>query len=275
MFPTDLLSVKRCRPLLGTYVEIKVWHSCSKKAHEAINAAFNNINYLQDILSIHKPNSCLSIINKALIGDLHEIDDNIYELLNISQSLHKLSNGLFNVVFSRKEHKHADFDSFELIDKKYIKLYQEIRFDFGGIGKGFIVDKAVETLLNQNIIKGVINAGGDLRVFGDIKEKIHIRNPLNYSEFIFASEIENCAIATSANYFRKNDLGCTNDLGILDPSTGDYWEQYSSVSVLAPTCTIADALTKIVALKESIASDILREKQAYALLYDGTKTFLL
>ena len=60
--------MKRCRPLLGTYVEISISDSgCRDFDEKVINEAFNEIELVQDLMSFHDPESDLSKINAQAI----------------------------------------------------------------------------------------------------------------------------------------------------------------------------------------------------------------
>ena len=79
-----------------------------------------------------------------------------------------------------------------------------LTLDLGGIAKGFAVDKAVEALKQCGATSGYVNAGGDLRVFGDVSQSIQIRNPGNSSELMSLGSLANGAIATSSQIGRAH-----------------------------------------------------------------------
>ena len=48
-----------------------------------------------------------------------------------------------------------------------------IRIDLGGIAKGFAVDRALDVLRGRGLVRGLVNAGGDLAAFGPEPELVH------------------------------------------------------------------------------------------------------
>lgn len=114
--------------------------------------------------------------------------------------------------------------------------------DLGGIAKGFAVDRAVAELQATGVSEGLVNAGGDLRVFGARDWTVGLRDgDGTVRERIVLAD---CAIASSAN------MGSTHRrLGRLrTPHIGAGRAPLAvptRVSVIAPRCVIADALTKV------------------------------
>jgi len=135
-----------------------------------------------------------------------------------------------------------------LVDWKKIKLAGDtlivpegMGLDLGGIAKGFAVDEAVSFLMESGVEEGMVNAGGDIRVWGDRKWKIGVRNPRG-TGIIAVVELENCAIATSGDYERFFMVDGKRYHHILDGKTGfPASSGLVSVSVIAPTSVLADA----------------------------------
>ena len=76
-------------------------------------------------------------------------------------------------------------------------------------------------------------------------------------------EIRDCAVATSADYFRAR-RGSLVDLRA--PPQRALRRFARSITVVAPTCALADALTKIVALQPAESAAILARHGAHAFL---------
>jgi thiamine biosynthesis lipoprotein len=124
-----------------------------------------------------------------------------------------------------------------------------LTLDLGGIAKGFAVDKAVEVLQQCGVAVGYVNAGGDLRIFGNISQEIQVRNPANPLELITLGSLENGAIASSGLYYC--DQSKPNQGHIVNPQTMEQIEFTESYSVIAPECIYADALTKVIAINRN------------------------
>ena len=89
-----------------------------------------------------------------------------------------------------------------------------------------------------------------------------------------AGEIANQAAATSGAYFSRRRRQGRWVSPIVDARTGRPWLGRASVTVLAPTCLWADALTKIVALAPERAPEILAHCRARALIVSNMKPTL-
>lgn len=252
----------RCKPLLGTYVEIAI-DSHDADGQYVIDQAFAAIQVVQDLMSFHNPNSELSRINARAHIETIEVHDWTFEVLSISKELYEYTDGVFDCgvgkklvessVLPRQPYRLAEAKSsindLVLCKPNYVFSNAPLTLDLGGIAKGFAVDKAVETLQQYGIQSGCVNAGGDLRVFGSHTQDIHIRNPANPIELIALGSLEDGAIASSGLYYcdrSKPDNG-----HIVDPKTGEQIQFTQSYSVVAPECVYADALTKLIAITQN------------------------
>jgi thiamine biosynthesis lipoprotein len=112
-------------------------------------------------------------------------------------------------------------------------------YSLDGIAKGFAVDRAVECLRGAGITGGTVNAGGDLRVFGEAWQPLHVRSG---ATLIYIGEIRDAAVATSAS------------AGLVHPRGGK--AKASGVTIMAADCMTADALTKPCMLEPRTAHDL-------------------
>jgi len=100
-------------------------------------------------------------------------------------------------------------------------------YSLDGIAKGFAVDRAVECLRAAGMTRGAVNAGGDLRVFGEAWQPLHIRSG---NRLIYIGEIRDAAVATSASAGPRR--------------AGGGEASAAGATVMADDCMTADALTK-------------------------------
>ena len=259
--------VKRAKPLLGTIVEIKVYADEISAANFAISGAFAEIERIENILSIHSKESEVYKINLLSEECDVTISDTLSEILNLSLKICNDSSGVFNVCFPKKHSGRKGFSSFKFNNKNELHLTGDIKFDFGGIGKGYAVDQAVLELQKCGINTGIVNAGGELRVFGDTEEMIYLPHPENKSYFVGSLPLNNSSLATSSNYFRNNGEGCYNDIGIVNPFDYSVWKGNASISIKASSCAIADALTKVAAIDQACLEEVLGLYDAEAFIY--------
>ena len=112
-----------------------------------------------------------------------------------------------------------------------------------------------------------VNAGGDLRIFGEHDTAIHIRNPLQPQQLIYAGQLRNGAFASSANYFTRQNQIAKLQSALIDTRTGKPISTQKSFSVIASSCAIADGLTKALAVDQ--------EQSAYYFQYYEAQAFIL
>lgn len=139
-----------------------------------------------------------------------------------------------------------------------VRATAPIDIDLGGIAKGYAVDCAVNALRRAGARAGLVNAGGDLRVFGTgAWTPVRVRHPGDPAVAAPLFELQDAAVATSGDYF------C--DGGNLIDHRARRTRRYAgSVSVVAPSCMLADALTKIVVLAPARAPALLASYGAHA-----------
>jgi thiamine biosynthesis lipoprotein len=141
-----------------------------------------------------------------------------------------------------------------------VHLRRRVQIDLGGIAKGFAVDRAVEALQKSGVKNGIVNAGGDARVFGHQMHEFHLRRPACPTIAAGIVRLRDRAIATSATYFSRAAL--------VDHNTRRGLQSEISVTVAAADCMTADALTKVVFVLNEKAAPILQKFRADALILE-------
>jgi thiamine biosynthesis lipoprotein len=263
--------LRRCRPLLGTFVEV------TADRDAAIDAAFAAIERVHRLMSAHEPDSEISRINR--FGHDHPVQVDGWTALVIERALFwsKRSEGAFDAVRAGKAAlergllpRHSDQPlpvaahwTWLETQGRSVRLLKPGCVDLGGIAKGFAVDRAVEALRHAGCECGLVNAGGDLRAFGNQPWQIEVAHPLHRRPLAVV-DLDNAAFATSA--------GLLNDDGSLSfghLQGGD--APWISVSVLARTACDADALTKIVWKLGESAGPLLADvdAEAFTVTRDG------
>ncbi len=122
---------------------------------------------------------------------------------------------------------------------------ESVQLNFGAFAKGYAIDHSMRTLKKFGIQHAVINAGGDLKVIGQHKERawrIGIRHPRNKQTIIASVQaFDNESVFTSGDYeryFIHNDKRYNH---ILDPRTGYPADLSQSVTVIHNNAGLADA----------------------------------
>lgn len=274
--------IKRSQPLLGTFVEITLeGRTSEERLHQDASKAFDLIRFVASLMSFHDPNSDVSRLNRC--GHLAPLTVHPWTWQVIAQAvkLSAASEGAFDITIAPKlvewgflpEHESltaqvgkARWRDLELGPNQTIYFRRPLQIDLGGIAKGFAVDKAIDWLSARPIQRAIVNAGGDLRVSGIDSEAVCIRHPAAPQTQFHPTEMLRPAVATSAAYFAQRRHGGSLVCPIVHPETQQSLRSQVSVSVFAPTCILADALTKTVLLAPAPIRDrLLREHDSVAL----------
>jgi thiamine biosynthesis lipoprotein len=251
-------TLERARPLLGTTVSVRVTTDSSEAAaHQAIDAAFAAVARVHALMSFHEPGSDLSRIHRAPAGAWVEVDPSTAAVLHAALDFSERSGGAFDVTVGgdlvargllpmptgSASAADADWRDIELdAGLSRVRRRRPVWIDLGGIAKGYAVDRAVESLREQGIEQGCINAGGDLRLLGEGPHRIAIDTGEDTPAHCPVLELGAVAVATSSGRGFATDSCGPHLHGRSRSSIG----RCECVSVVAPQCMQADALTKIV-----------------------------
>jgi thiamine biosynthesis lipoprotein len=135
-----------------------------------------------------------------------------------------------------------------------VVLPEGVGFDLGGIAKGAVVDLTAGYLLDRGYEDFLIDAGGDILVSG-LKQgrtpwRIAVRHPRDSQAVLavleFGEKGERVAVVTSGDYERYFEQEGKRYHHILDPRSGFPADRLVSVTVIASTCALADALSTAV-----------------------------
>jgi len=239
-------------------------------------------------MSFHHPASDISRINREAFQRKLTVDPWTWRVLQAAQKLSHESDGLFDITVARKlmqwnylprRYRNVSEGNWHdiILEKNYmVRFRRRVIVDLGGIAKGFAVDRAVEALKRAGVPSGVVNAGGDLRVFGLKSELVHLRRPNEPMQLAGAIKLCDRALATSAIYFTQRRCGRAVESPLLDGRTCRSSRKLISVSVAASACMIADALTKIVFILREKSRPLLARYHADALLLerDGAPSWM-
>jgi thiamine biosynthesis lipoprotein len=219
------VDVRRAQPLLGTLVSISAWGTDRAALDAAVDLGFEAAATVHRLMSFQDPESELSRHNRgASAAGLHPWTQ---QVLAAAVDLQARSGGAFDAACGGS-------------------------IDLSGIAKGFAVDRAVDALKAASVTRGIVDAGGDLAVFGDHEVSVGVRDPSEPRRLGAIVRLGNAAFASSGQP--------------LDPATRRP-AACAGASVRAPSCMIADALTKVVGVAGEAAVPLLRELGAAALLF--------
>ena len=269
---------QRARPLLGTFVEIKLRNSSAA----AFSQAFEKIEQIHHRMSAHSADSDLAKIACQAHRGWLTLDAATAELIRLSLEWARLSNGAFDPVraavklihagrrpcFTRElPNPAATWRDLKLHGLK-IRATRPLAIDLGGIAKGYAVDLAA-VIISTHHCSGIVNAGGDLRFIGDEERTISLKRPDSQTSLLQLKEIPLAALATTASYAFSDETTNLDLVGTNLPAAG------ISITVFAKNCTLADAMTKAVLnLPTPQAAKLLKLLDCSALILRANGSYL-
>ena len=262
------------RSMMDTYVRVVVY-SNEETAEEALSAAFDRIEEVVNIASTFDETAEAFKLNRD--GHLDTPSDELLKIINMSLDYSELTEGIFDItcqplldLWGYKPDAEKQFWELDetiqkerinetlklvgsdkiVIEENKIRLKEKgMKITLGGIAKGYAVDEALEVIKNMGIKYALVDAGGDISTLGSKPEgerwNIALVNPDDTSQSLATFRDSDKSIATSGNYERYFDPE-KEVHHILNPKTGYSASGCISVTIIAESCTQADALATAV-----------------------------
>lgn len=278
------VSHQRARPLLGTLVEIAATGSDAAQVQRAIELAFDAVETVHTLMSYHTADSDVSRINREAFNAAVTVNAHTWRVLAAAQAFAEASDGLFDVTVAPTLTRlgflprHADFPRISgqgdwrhvmLLPDHQVRLARRLRIDLSGIAKGYAVDLAIQALRDAGMTSARVNAGGDLRLYGDSAQTVHVRHPLAATTIVPLVQLREGAAATSAGYYASRRHQGRRVMPIIHPHSRRACDVTRSVTVLAQDCMCADALTKVVHADPEKAGAVLARFNARAFIVEN------
>jgi thiamine biosynthesis lipoprotein len=277
---TGTFAVERAKYIMGTYISVYV----PDKYRNFVKGSFDIFKKIDKTFSKYRPDSYVYKLNKVKKS---KINSQFLELLNISFEIYKKTDGYFDITVGNITKKYGYFYKNQpenvkkettgfknvVIKNGYIYLKNGISLDFGGIGKGYAVDK-VSDFLDKNKVKDyIVKASGDIRCKNICN--ICIQNPFkNAVVACFNTKFENTSISTSGNYERyiKNK----NNNHLINPKTKKSEKIFASITILGTkNNTYLDAYaTAVSVMPEKKALEFLEKNKIPYLIIKNNKKVL-
>ena len=256
--------------IMGTRIYVELWAEDDAKARgeQAIDAVMDEMRHIDESMSVYKPTSEVSKVNDLAAKQPVKISPELFQLLTTALEYSRITEGAFDITYASvgymydfREHKRPSeqqiASALPAVNYRHVLLdpatstvrfsQPGVRIDLGGIAKGFAVDKGIEILQQRGYTHALVNAGGDSRVIGDRFGKpwvIGIRHPDHPDQVITRVPLTDSAFSTSGDYERYFDEGGVRYHHIIDPHTGHSASKVRSATVIAPTATRTDGLSK-------------------------------
>ena len=281
MSPPLDTEVRRARPLLGTYVEVTVAGADRGELVRAAGAALDAVAAIGNRLSFHDPQSLLARLMREAHRAPVEVDGTTYRLLRRTLSWARRTSGSFDPVRAALRlveagllpapretpapDPRATWADVTLDAAGRVRFRRPLWLDLGGIAKGFAVDRAVATLRRAGVRSGCVNAGGDLRVFGERRIRVGLRDGESGDRLVAFVELAAAALASSSACFsrrgpatRAGGSPATAVSHLIDTLRGGFFVAPRGASAVAPSCLAAEVLAKMALFAPHRAAELAR-----------------
>jgi thiamine biosynthesis lipoprotein len=266
--------IRRSRLMMGTVVEIVAGGQAPDKLDTAVNAAFAEIERLDKLLSRHNPGSDVSRLSQSSKGG--EVAIETAEVIALGLDVARRSGGAFDLTLGRlKSLWGFDQETPSVPDRKVLsgtlagigptalfldgqqvnKRAPQLQVDLGGIAKGYAVDRAIIVLRQHGVTSAAVNAGGDMYLLGQRPQRakhperfwrIGLQHPRQKDAVLETVQVRDRAVVTSGDYERFFEQDGIRYHHIFDPQNGFPARSCQSVTIIADSVALGDALATAV-----------------------------
>lgn len=168
------------------------------------------------------------------------------DLENLGYGKPLITNTIASAKCSKSPKRHDFFNAGVTWDKAAVHVEKGTVLDFGGFGKGWLIDEYVKILCARGVRKFIVNGGGDLYIQSDVPVDIALEDPYDSTKKIGVIKIQKGALAASSIVKRSWEDDDKTHHHIIDPSTGRPTDSRAIASfVLADTALVADTLATV------------------------------
>ena len=250
----------------GTTLWIKAAHTDAGRLQQALNESVKAIRSVEKQMSLFDPDSAVNRLNR--LGELRRPDPELLSVLTLAQHVSLRSAGAFDVtmqplwnLWSLHSQSQTLPSSNALSQTRSLVNWQALTVSpdvvrltvkgmgvsLNGIAQGYAADK-VRSVLQAHGVQHALIDTGETTLLGQSPKGDAWRFAVQPS---VASPLtppvihsNGWALATSSDAHTVFSADHVHH-HILNPHTGDSPTYWSSVSVIAPSCALADALTKV------------------------------
>ncbi|MBI4967963.1 MAG: FAD:protein FMN transferase [Rhodospirillales bacterium] len=268
--------------MLGAPASLAIYHSDEAKARAAIEAGLAEAKRLEAIFSLFRADSAIAQLNRD--GMLAEAPAELIEIAAFARQIAERSDGAFDPTvqplwtlyfrhFTAATVDPAGPTAEAIAAARALVDWRGLNIDAGarrigfakpgmgltlnGVAQGFVTDRVTEVLRAYGLQNMLVDMG-EPRALSTKPDgsawRIGIANPAEPAKAITEIEAVDQAVATSGGYGTLFDAE-GRFTHLIDPKSGRTAPALAGVTVIAPTATLADALSTTL----SVAPMVLRQ----------------
>jgi thiamine biosynthesis lipoprotein len=268
-----MLRLEKSADAMGSTYSIAVYGYDRLKMEAAVDAAFDEVRRLDDMLSNYKPESEWSEVNRNAAARPVKVSQELFRLLAACLEYSREGEGAFDITVAplmkvwgfykgsgHLPHRAEVQAALAKVGYRHILLdpaARTVRFDRpgvemdpGGIGKGYAVDRMVD-VLKQNGVRIALVAGSGSSIYGMGAPanqpqgwRTEIKDPWDASKTRAEVYLKDMSMSTSGSYEKFFRAEGRTYAHIMDPRTGYPARGSVSVSVVAQRTIDSEAWAK-------------------------------
>src|SRR5881296_1112285 len=264
----DDVFVERWSWAMGQAVHVMVFAGSEQEGLDACAAALAELRRVESRLTLFDSASELCELNRRAGRRDLRVDADLRAVLTMANRFKGATGGAFDAAveplmrawgFHRlrtsaptaaelQEAREAVAAAVVELDRDRARLPSaHTQLDFGGIGVGYGIDRALSVLRSRGVARAFIDVSGDVAAIGAPPGEpgwlVEIADPARPGESIAATRLRDTALSTSANTASTVRYGSLVAGHVMDPATGWPARALTQATVVARTAVEADALS--------------------------------
>jgi FAD:protein FMN transferase len=272
----ERIRYEESRVSMACTYSIVVYGDAQQPLRQIVNAALDEVDRIDRLMSHYKADSPLSRLNLEAASQAVKVEPELFDFLAECERYSHESAGAFDItvgplmkawgffrgegrlpseaelaaVRSKIGYQHILFDQ----QARAIRFAQAgMELDLGGIAKGYAVDRAVTLLKQRGIATALVNAcGSTIYGLGSPPDapggkgwEVKLRDPLDARKTALTAWLRDRTLSVSGSYEKFFELGGQRYSHVMDPRTGRPVPDVLSVAVLTASGTAGDALDNV------------------------------
>lgn len=282
---------------MGTVLEMTVAARDEAAAREALEEAFRYVERLESLLSSHDPESEVSLLNRAAGRGPQRVDPRLAELLSDALEYAQLTRGAFDVTVAplvqlwteagRRERLPTEEELERarlLVGAQRVRILEDGRvelpregmaLDFGGLGKGFALDRALLRFVERGF-RDVLLSFGQSSAWargtppGAEGWRLLLRGPAE--GYLGVLSLRDQALSVSSSLGQWTEIEGERYGHVIDPRSGRPLRRLALAAVVSGNAALAEVLSTALLILDEAEGLALIESlpQTEALLVEGT-----
>lgn len=249
--------VSRSQFLMGTTCTIE-----ADLAPSALSETFQEIARVEKLISTWSSDSAISRLNGS--RTVENLDPEVFGVISEAARWCEVTNGAFNplvgplvdvwnlrdggrvpgrgdleaaLIRTRPENLRLDTRT------RGVDLDRGAQFEEGGFGKGYAIDRALETLKMSGANNSVVDFGGQIGIDATAPRAISIAHPEHRDQPVASINVRKGSVSTSSGSEQSFETPDGPRSHIIDPRTGEALPPLGSVTVIHESALAADILS--------------------------------